>query len=884
MLKPLVMKIFYSSLAAFLLLNISTAFAQEIAFVPPPPPPPDECTMGGTYRVGAGSNFVTVTEALDSLKRRGISSNIVLELAASYNSSAETFPIRFPKDTEIPCFSGTFSLVLRPADGVSNAVIEGGNTNSILLLDGCSYVTIDGRAAGIGNSSSLSIVNDSAGNAISFINASRNSVMYVSLSAAGTESGNVVLFYGFENGGGCHYNSIKHCKIFSPLAASAVKPVLLHSKSDSTAGYNSSDTITGCEFYNFSQSAIDLGEYGASGWFISGNSFYKAAPYDFRETVYVIRINSFNNALLHTIENNFFGGTAANCTGGVMDIGYKDGFTAIWLWGEAIIRNNKFARMYFHNTINAATNGITMLYADGISSTQTNTISNNQFGGVNPADSIHVTNDNTAMINEMDVHCIYARQSTNGRYYITGNYFSGIRCYATAAHLSLTAIAATNGSPVIASNQIGGPSALNSIINAAPGFSYGIFCVGASVKINSNTICRVKNTSICCNSAMQGISVSGGGIDSICNNDIFHLENSISNINNSGPLVGILVAPQTTGGFASLIEGNNIYSLYSNSTSAGGIVSGIVSNANVNIRRNFIHNLYSYSTVNAAVNGILVPNKESTIENNMISLGYDSSGNSITAGNLIFNGIVGGNVLRHNSVFIGGSGVGGGAGPGGSSCYVFVSNTLNLHTEYHNNIFANTRQMANSSAGDRHQCISISHGSIGDNNLFYFNSVGNSLGTQGSTQYATLAMWQTSTGLDAASFFADPQFVLPAAASNSVNLHLQIGTPAEAAGSNDNTLANDFDNEERSLLTPVDIGADAADFRACPVNQWTGSVDNNWGTPGNWSCNILPDKNTDVVINNGTVLVNINGTCRSLYTAPSVNFTVATGFTLTVVH
>ncbi len=1036
------MKIVYPLLILFLFSSIPSLLnAQSVSELPPPPGPPDACDMGGIYSVGAGGNFVTITEALDSLKKRGVSTNVVLELNASYNSNIETFPIRFPKDTEIPCYGGTFSLVLRPAADVTNLFIQGSSASSIFRLDSCSYVTIDGRPGSIGNVSALSIVNDGTANAVDFYNANHNSIIYTSLSAAGTENGNVFLFYGFENGGGCNYNSIKHCKIFSPVVASAAKPVLFYSKSDITAGLNSSDTIMDCEFYNFSQSAIDLDVYSGSGWVISGNSFYKAASYNFRDAVYVIKINSLNNPKLHTIENNFFGGTAANCSGGVMDVGYRDGFTGIWLWGEANIRNNKFARLYFHNSINSASNGITMVYADGISNILTNNISNNQFGGADIADSIHVTNDNTAIINETGLNCIYAQQSTGGTYFITGNYFSGIKCYSNSAHLSLIPIAATYGNPVITNNQIGEPSAINSIFNTAPGFTYGISCVSTSVKINGNTICRIKNSSACCSSIIQGISVRGGSIDSICNNTIFHLENSIEDISSSGPLVGIVVSPQAPGGLANLIEGNNIHSLYNNSSSTGGTVSGILSNGNVNIRRNFIHNLNSNSEAYVTINGIFIPDKESVVENNMISLGFDSSGNTITPGNLSFYGIVGGNVLRHNTVSIGGNAVGDGLGLGGSACFVFIGSALN--TEYHNNIFSNTRSSAGASLQDRHQCINIGQSFTGNNNLFYYNGQGGILGTYQNTRYTTLAQWQAGSSKDAASLFANPLLVAPAASATGTDLHVQYGSPVDAAGNSLYTTTNDFDGEQRSLLTPVDIGADAGDFASCPVadagfdyatfdggtiaiggqaltgvvyswtgpnsftstaanplidpvtitasgmyvltvttgsctssdtmylqvlppfavvlcpdnddiflgsgnasattyqwqvdtgsgyanmsnnaiysginsdtlrfanppsslygfkyrciadglsggarqlkfqNEWTGAIDNNWGNTGNWSCDVLPDGNTDVIINSGTIVVNVNGFCRSLSVAPSVNFSIAAGFNLTIVH
>ena len=67
-------------------------------------------------------------------------------------------------------------------------------------------------------------------------------------------------------------------------------------------------------------------------------------------------------------------------------------------------------------------------------------------------------------------------------------------------------------------------------------------------------------------------------------------------------------------------------------------------------------------------------------------------------------------------------------------------------------------------------------------------------------------------------------------------------------------------------------------------NSWTGAVNSNWENIGNWSCNALPDAGTDVVINNGTVVISSNVICRTLTVKPGVSVLVNPGFNLTVVH
>jgi hypothetical protein len=65
-------------------------------------------------------------------------------------------------------------------------------------------------------------------------------------------------------------------------------------------------------------------------------------------------------------------------------------------------------------------------------------------------------------------------------------------------------------------------------------------------------------------------------------------------------------------------------------------------------------------------------------------------------------------------------------------------------------------------------------------------------------------------------------------------------------------------------------------------NTWTGTIDNKWETPGNWSCGSVPIATTNVIINNGTIIVNSNAQCKSLTVNPAAVVTVNQGFNLTV--
>lgn len=68
------------------------------------------------------------------------------------------------------------------------------------------------------------------------------------------------------------------------------------------------------------------------------------------------------------------------------------------------------------------------------------------------------------------------------------------------------------------------------------------------------------------------------------------------------------------------------------------------------------------------------------------------------------------------------------------------------------------------------------------------------------------------------------------------------------------------------------------------VNRWTGAISTAWETPGNWSCGSIPDINTNVIINSGTVVISSNNTIRTLTVNADANMSINPGFNLTILH
>lgn len=68
-------------------------------------------------------------------------------------------------------------------------------------------------------------------------------------------------------------------------------------------------------------------------------------------------------------------------------------------------------------------------------------------------------------------------------------------------------------------------------------------------------------------------------------------------------------------------------------------------------------------------------------------------------------------------------------------------------------------------------------------------------------------------------------------------------------------------------------------------SQWIGGISNNWHTAGNWSCNTIPDANTDVIVKSGTSfqpVIGANAICHTLNLYELSQLLVKAGFGLQV--
>lgn len=67
-------------------------------------------------------------------------------------------------------------------------------------------------------------------------------------------------------------------------------------------------------------------------------------------------------------------------------------------------------------------------------------------------------------------------------------------------------------------------------------------------------------------------------------------------------------------------------------------------------------------------------------------------------------------------------------------------------------------------------------------------------------------------------------------------------------------------------------------------NRWIGVSGTDWNNPLNWSCGTVPSNASNVVISQGNVILNSSVTINSLIIKAGVNFTVAAGAVITIIH
>ncbi len=801
--------------------------------------------LSGTYSVGATGNYASLTAAIADIQTQTINGPVVLELQSSYTSTGETFPLTFSN------LGTTFvnTLTVRPATGATNLLISSADTTAATVdLNGAQFVTFDGRPGGTGTAKQLTIENtNTSGVALRFITeASGNTFKFVTFKGVNTsDTSGTVLFSTTTGASGNDNNTIDTCDIRDG-ASTPANGLYSLGTTTTTAQNNSGNTVSNCNVFNFYSPTAGMDaagvrlDSGNTDWSITSNSFYQTAT---RTAVAVngvanVRAIYVNNTSGNnfTVTGNFIGGDSPGAA--VTTQKWTTTASGAHLF-QGIVLNagtttpSSVQGNTITNVVWTSSSSQTLLPGvwSGIyvqaGNVNIGTVTGNTIGSGTGTGFISVTTSATGDTS------FGIGSASSGTVAVANNTIGSITTNGSPNTISasLTGIQVTAGTNTISNNTVGSTGTAKSLNAAAcplPSQQVtGILSSSTtSASITGNTVANLNNNyqGSATTGQIRGI-VNSDGVNTITGNTIRNLSTTSRNadtgmtVTTGQSVVGIAAISTTAG---QTVSQNTVHSLANTaglSPAGGPYVTGIyyagpTSGTNI-IARNFVHSLALSSGITTSVlNGMQFVAGTFTARNNMVRVGLMADGTSTapksTVRGIYDNGTTAGRNFFHNSVYVGGTAtsvaVNSFAFDGSSG----VSNTCT----YQNNIFVNSRN-----SGNFQQNYAVQYGGTTPNptgltaggNLFL--STNSAFGFYNGSSLLSIFSWQTATGQDATSFNVDPRFINPTGTADTVDLHLQSVNPAEAKGVALAAVTDDFDGQTRSSLTPVDIGADAGNFK-----------------------------------------------------------------------
>jgi hypothetical protein len=818
-------------------------------------------TFSGVKTIGTGGDYQNLTQAFTAMNTNGLNGNVFLELIAGYPVVAEPAQLVVPDSV----VTGTFTTRIYPR--VTGLSISGSFTTGLLNFNRSKNFVIDGRVDTTGTVKDLIInnTNTTAGAyAVQFINeSSNNTIKYSILRATNpSASSGVVVFSTTTGVNGNDNNTITNCDIDGRAAANASPTASanhasangIYCSGTGTSGAvanNSGIIITNCNIYDWfltgaaiTSAGIQVAA-GGSAWTISNNSFYQTNTRTSTVGIATVRGIQIQVGNGYTISSNFIGGNATTAGGSAFTLNglfanvFQGMNIATGTTASTSISSNTITNINFSSTLTGTTipGSFAGIYMTGASVN----VNGNTIGATTGTGSI-VIHSTASSATSCAALGIGFASTTRGT--ITNNNIGSITLSASSATPAHTfrGIWISSGSSAvvldITGNLIGSTTTANSIQATHSTTSAAVEITGIlsastapTLNISSNTIANLRITSGSNSTScmIRGIVASANTQHTITNNTIRDFNSSSVNVGTgtSSSVQGIQLSMSSTTSNQT-VTGNTIHSLKNSNTTAGVTVSGIVAtwsisgNPTLLVSANNIHSLSTTGLASSNVQGILISNGTATYSNNMIRMGYDESGAATTLGQTIY-GIreAGGtNTILHNTLYTGGTGVG-----GTNNTYAFFASNTSSTRVIRNNLFVNDRQ--NGVGTGFHLAAEFAGGpgfsGLTLNNNIYFSATSTTLirSTANTTNY-TLNGWRTYSAKDAASgvasAFADIGFANATGNAASVNLHITAASSViESAGTNLASITTDFDGETRNSLTPVDVGADAGNFVAIDI-------------------------------------------------------------------
>jgi len=311
--------------------------------------------LSGTYTVGAGGNFTTLTAAVTAYNTSCLGGAVIFSLIDASYSTSETFPIIINDNINA---NSTNTLTIKPAVGVSATISGSVDNGELIELNGASYIIFDGSNNGT-TTRNLTITNTST-----------TSPTAISLSSLGVNLGVI-------------YSTIKNCNISTGISAAIGYGISIGSTPGSAGADNDNITIQNNDISVATMSIFANGTTSVSAGGLD-NLNINSNTINTNSTIANIGIQ-VGNALSSSINNN----TVSVLTSGdgtPVGISLGTGFVS-----STVTRNN-ITNVSTTNTGGHGGRGITVGTGTATSAL---TIANNFISGVNGSNNSSFSNSSS---------------------------------------------------------------------------------------------------------------------------------------------------------------------------------------------------------------------------------------------------------------------------------------------------------------------------------------------------------------------------------------------------------------------------------------------------------------------------------------------------------
>jgi hypothetical protein len=315
---------FFCHFLLFLLLN-STLYSQP---------------LNGIYQVGTGGSYLNLTSALESALQNGFSGPVIFELAESYNSAGEIYPLKIKA---IPGSSGINNLTIRPSLSAGEIKLTS-SLISTLILEGCSFTTINGRAEGSETDKLIIENTNTEASAIIISNdASWNNIKHLKIRGKGVH----LILFGMGIFTGCNYNTISKCTMTS------ISPNESPDNGVSVLGslivLSKGNLVEECNINNFRSAGVYISGLNDSTT-VRNNNFYQTHP---------VASNSISAIKYDAVTNlEIYGNRISGLTSSYETLNQVNGIYVLSLYGEATNTSRIYNNFISFNSLNEAAKSV----------------------------------------------------------------------------------------------------------------------------------------------------------------------------------------------------------------------------------------------------------------------------------------------------------------------------------------------------------------------------------------------------------------------------------------------------------------------------------------------------------------------------------------------